>query len=82
MNDSVGAREGAPAEGPRGGYTGVGTPQKTIQSSDRLYKAPTDYTKPRQTIQSPNRLYKAPTDYTKPQQTIETFEILDNALQY
>ena len=28
------------------GYTGVGTRQKTIQSPDRLYKAPTDYRNP------------------------------------
>ena len=43
-----------------------GKPQKTLQSPDRLcnaperiYKAPTDYTKPRQTIQNSDRLYKA-----------------------
>ena len=30
----------------------------------RLYKAPTDYTKPRWTIQSPTRLYKAQEHYT------------------
>ena len=35
-------------------------PQKTIKSPDRLYKAPTHYTKPRHTVQSPNTLYKAP----------------------
>ena len=36
----------------------VSHPQQTIQSPDRLYKAPTDSTKPRRTIQSPNRLDK------------------------
>ena len=45
--------------------------------TNRLYKAPTDYTKPQQTIQSPNRQYKAPTDNTKPQQTIQNPDILD-----
>ena len=38
----------------------VGKPRQTIQSPDRLYKAPTDNTKPQQTIESPDRLYKAP----------------------
>ena len=38
------ARQGAPwggaaRRGAWGGYTGVGTPQKIIQSPDRLYKA-------------------------------------------
>ena len=28
-----------------GGYTGVGTPQKTLQSPNRQYKAPTDFTR-------------------------------------
>ena len=55
-----------------GGYTGMGTPQKTIRSPDRLYKAPTDYRKPRQIILSPNRLYKGP------EKSIERHEILDN----
>ena len=44
------------AEGPGEG----GKPQKTLQSPDRVYKAPTDNTKPQQTIQSPNTQYKAP----------------------
>ena len=64
-------------------------PQKTLQSPDKLYKAPKDYTKPLQTIQSPNRLYQASTDYTKPRQTIESPQkaiqrqrILDKAQQY
>ena len=33
-----------------------GTPQKTIQSPDRQYEAPTDYTRPRQTIESPQKI--------------------------
>ena len=33
-------------------------PQKTIQSPNRLYKAPKQYTKPRQTSQSPQKVYK------------------------
>ena len=51
--------------GRRGGYTGVGTPQKsfekTIQTSKRLYKAPTDYTKP-------------PGKYTKTKNIIQSFQ--------
>ena len=35
-----------------------GKPQKTMQSPDRLYKAPTDSTKPQQTIQRPEILDK------------------------
>ena len=57
---------GPPAEGPRGGIDWGG------DKSDRLYKAPTDYTKPlnirqspRNIIQSPDRLYKAPTNTPK-----------------
>ena len=49
-------------------------PQKTSQSPDRLYKAPTDYTKPRQTTQSPDRLHKAPTDSTKPPKYYRNFQ--------
>ena len=32
--------------------------RETIQSPDRLHKAPTDNTRPRKIIQSTNRLYK------------------------
>ena len=39
----------AAAVGPGGGG---GEPQKNIQSPNRQYKTPTDFTKPRQTIQS------------------------------
>ena len=45
---------GCPPGGPVGGGRpprGLGKPQKTSQSHDRLYKAPTDYTKPRKTIE-------------------------------
>ena len=58
---------GPPAEGPRGGRAAsrgaCGKPQKTLQSTDRLYKAPKDNRKPQQTSLSPRK-------------TIETFEIL------
>ena len=58
--------EGRPPRGPVGGgrtrrgagggdRLGWGHPQKIIQSPDRLYKAPTDYTKNRKTIQSPEK---------------------------
>ena len=40
--------------------TSIDTPQQTIQSPDKLYKAPTDNTKTRHIRQSPNRQYKAP----------------------
>ena len=55
-------------------YTKPQLPQKTIQSRNRLYKAPINYTKPQQTIHSPDRpykapktVYKAPEYYTKPE---------------
>ena len=38
--------------------------RQTLQGPDRLYKAPTDYTKPRKTIESPEK-------------NIQTFKILD-----
>ena len=64
-----GARGGeAPADWPRGGAAGGGArrgARKWGGSLERLYKAPTDFTKPqkdnikpRQTIQSPETLYK------------------------
>ena len=37
---------GPPAEGPAEAPKDFTKPQQTIQSPDRLYKAPTDYTKP------------------------------------
>ena len=52
-------------------WGGGGKPQKTLQSPNRQYKAPTDYTKPRQTIQSPDRQYKAP------EKTIRNPKLLD-----
>ena len=66
--------------GPRGG--GGGSP-------NRLYKAPTDYTKPQQLIQSPNRQYKAAKHYTKLQKSIQRHQdirqnpkILDKDIKY
>ena len=51
--------EGPEGEGGEGGdRLGSGHPQKIIQSPNRLYKAPTDYTMPQQTIQKPNILDK------------------------
>ena len=44
------ARRGARGRPPRGPG---GEPHKTLQSPNRLYKAPTDNTKPQQTIQIP-----------------------------
>ena len=55
--------------GARGGEGAGGKPQKIIQSPDRLYEAPTDYTKPRQTIQSHKK-------------TIQRHKILDETLKY
>ena len=38
----------------------------TYRHLQRLYKAPTDYTKPQKDYtKSPNRLHNAPKDYTK-----------------
>ena len=51
----------AAAVGPGPSAVRPGGSQMTIQSTKRLYKCPTDYTKPRQTMQSPERRYKAPT---------------------
>ena len=58
---------GAPAVGPGGGRPprglgrGGGKPQKTLQSTDRLHKTPTDSTK------TQNDYTKSPKDFTKPQ---------------
>ena len=52
-----------------GGYTGVGTPQKTTQSPDRPYNAPTDYTKPQK-------------HYTKTKNIRQNPKILDMNLNY
>ena len=62
---------------------GGGKPRKTLQSSDRLYKAPTDYTKLRQTIQSPKRQYRAPKRLYKTFRILnETPKILDKYPAY
>ena len=80
MNRRRGAR-GLPPRG-LGRPLGEGHGRRRGARPDRLYKAPTDYTKTlkdftkaRQTIHSPDRHYKAPerlykasTDYTKPKQ--------------
>ena len=50
----------------------MGIHEITIQSPNRLYKAPTDYTKPQQTIQNPDILDKAPTDNTTPLKTTQS----------
>ena len=62
--------------------------QKTIQSPDRLYKAPTNYTKPQQTIQSPrktiqspDRLYKDPERLYKHINIRQKPKILDKDLK-
>ena len=68
-----GGRGGSPAEGPRGAgggdRLGSGHPQKTIQSPDRLYKAPPDYTKPQK-------------HYTKTKNIRRRPKILDKTLKY
>ena len=61
--DGEGRGGGAPAEGPGGGK-----PQKTIQSPDRLYKAP-------------KRLYN-PTDNTKTQNIRQNPKTLNKDLKY
>ena len=49
-----------------GGDIGVGTPQKPIQSPDRLHKAPTDH--------------KAPTGFTRPRNIRQNLKILNEKL--
>ena len=52
---------------PVGGRGRGGKPRQTIQSPNRQYKAPTDYTKPRQTTQSIKEIIQRPRILNKTQ---------------
>ena len=64
-------REGTP--------TGLRKPQKPIQSPDRLYKAPTEYTKLQNTIQRPEIPCKSS---AKPKDIRQRPNILDKDPKY
>ena len=77
IEDGLRPPAGPGGEGPRGGGIDWGG-----DTSDRLHKAPTDYTKPRNIKQSPRNTIQSPDRLQSPRKTIETSKILDKYQKY